>query len=222
MKEVYSKEEIAVLAEYLNFKSPMNFRSFLAFFNDFPELNSDELSNEEFSSMYQEFYTEKMKEVKDRLGIEDDLSNLSTEEKALIIISVTKEMGKDYILSLYKDKIDEDIAEKMVEYGYTHGSCYSLAYTLCALFKDECQIKIFTAGSYAHQCVLINGKYFDIRGCSTEEEMKEFVAKEGGVSVEDCVIEDCRVIESKHKLLDYIITKNIDKVICLEDEKEME
>lgn len=222
MKEVYSKEEIDVLTEYLNFKNQLSFRGFLANFNDFFELNEDELSNEEFNSIYQEFYTEKLKVVKERLGIGDDLSNLTTEEKALIIISVTKEMGKDYLLSLYKDKIDEDIAEKMVEYGYTHGSCYSLAYTLCILFKDECQIKIFKAGSYAHQCVLINGKYYDIRGCSTEEEMKEFVAKEGGASVEDCVIRDVRVIESKHKLLDYIITKNIDKVICLEDEKEME
>ena len=153
--------------------------------------------------------------MKEQFGLGDDLSNLPPEEKILTIIAITKQLNINYLLKKYEGKIDEGTAKRLVEYGYTHGSCGSLGCTLCSLF-ESCQLKMVKAEGYAHQCVMFDGKLYDIMGCSTVEEMKDFVIREGGTQSDECVIEDFAPQSNSHKAVDYMIAKYIGEVFSLE------
>ena len=210
MKDIYTEEEITQICEKVEFENVFRFKSFLA--NDydlFETCAADVESNDE----YIECDTGKqlVNEVKEIIRkielIEKCLGDL-TEDKLLLIISVVKRINVAYLSKKYKDKIDIEAIERLVEYGYTHGSCNSLLYTLCELY-DECEPVIFRAGNYSHQCVKFNGKYYDITGCSTEEEMKAFVAKEGKATPEECTINPVKQNISRLKLLDSVLLKSI-------------
>ena len=217
MKEIYGKEEIILLSEYLGFKNEFKFKAFIYNFNDYWDITDEELSSDEIWFFYQEEVIKRFKEIQKNLGIGENFSDLSLEEKFLAVIEITKKVGSQYLSKYFKGKIDENIAEKLVEYGYLHGSCDSLSSTLCSLF-EEGQVKRFKVASFGHQCVLLNGKYYDITGCSTEEEMKAFVAKEGNTSINDCTIQEGLLLENRHKLIDRIVTRFV-KTILLNKEK---
>ncbi len=215
MKEIYTDKELETIFPKLDFASLHKFKAFLANYNNLEAINTDELDEDKLVLNLERFFLGKLSTIKERLKLDINFSNKTIEEKILMVIEITKEMNIDYLLTQFKGKIDRETAEKLVLYGYTHGSCNSLGYTLCSLF-EECELKIFSVGGgYGHQCVIVDGKCYDITGCSTIQEMKEFVAKEANKTVEQCTIKDIEPLKIKHKAMDRGITKYLGDIITL-------
>lgn len=199
MLQIFNDEQLENIYKDLGFINLRRFKVFLANFNDLSELNENELNNQDF---YEEMKKDFFKRM-DKFKVE--LTNKSSEEIILIIIDITKQLYKEFLLEKLKS-LDETTAEQLVLYGYTHGSCGSLALTLTKLFK-EAEHKLFKVENYAHQCVVVNGKCYDIRGCSTIEEMQSFVALEGKCKPKQCEIKGYSKLWRSHKALDYFITR---------------
>lgn len=205
MKRVYSKEQIEKIAKQLGFKSLISFEGYLANnYGLFSEREDEIEENDLFVEAEKEFLDKKFEELKREFDFDESDSK---EEQIMKVICMIKKLNVDYLLDKYQGEIDRKTALGLVDYGYTHGNCGSLAYTLCSIFEG-CNLKMFKAGNYGHQCIEYDGKIFDITGCSSIEEMKEFVALEGNVPTESCEVEDIKHFSS-HKLLDFIITKYI-------------
>lgn len=206
MKKIYTKEQAELLAKHLGFPTLLRFESFLAGDYDLTDDRVDGLENNaEIVEAEKSFFDVKIGELKNEFAYN---GSAPTEEQILKVISMVKQLNIDYLLKKYQGKIDREIAENIVLYGYIHGNCNSLAYTLSSLFKD-CKLQTVKGGTYGHQVVEFNGKVYDINGCSTIEEMKEFVAGLGRVSAESCTVESSQPIPTKHRLLDFAITKYI-------------
>ena len=206
MAKVYTPEQAELLAKHLGFPNLLRFESFLAGDYDLTDNRADGLEDiRQIVEADKEFFESKIGELKNELAYN---GKAPTEEQMLKVISMIKQLNVDYLLQKYEGKIDEEIAENMVLYGYTHGNCNSLAYTLSTLFEG-CKVQTFTGGRYGHQVVEYNGKVYDINGCSTIEGMKDFVASVGGVEADSCVIEGTQPMPNKHRLLDCAVTKNI-------------
>ena len=205
MKPIYTKQELEEIAKHLGFVYVGRFEGFIG--NNYDLLDDREDGLEDPASILEadkEFYANKINELKNELAYN---ASAPTEEQILKVIAMVKQLNIDYLLNKYQDQIDEEVAERLVEYGYTHGNCISLANTLLTLFS-ECKLKFVKGGSYGHQVVEYNGKVYDINGCSTIDEMKEFVAQEGHVSADSCVIQACQPLH-KHGLIDIAVTKFI-------------
>ena len=198
MKEIYSKEQIEQLAEKLNYVNNdrksfkyVDFYNFLAniyydLFDDALAKTGREYDQEEYIKAFPEFLEEIKENTKDEIEYAFS-GNKSTSEKILTVIELVKKVNKAYLLEKFKGQIDEQTAERLVEYGYTHGSCMTLQCTLKTLFP-ECITKTVKNKNFAHLIVELDGVYYDITGASTEKEMLEFAAKEGNVHVDECTI----------------------------------
>lgn len=205
MRPIYSKQEIEEIAKRLGFAYVGRFEGFIG--NNYDLLDDREDGLEDPTLILEadkEFYASKINELKNELAYN---TSAPTEQQILKVIAMVKQLNIDYLLNKYQGQIDEEVAERLVEYGYTHGNCISLANTLLSLFS-ECKLKFVKGGSYGHQVVEYNGKVYDINGCSTIDEMKEFVAQEGLTSAYSCVIQDCQPLH-KHGLIDIAVTKFI-------------
>ena len=213
MMTILKDEELEKIYKDLGFVNLHRFKAFLGSFNNLDDYNEDEWINEEFYKFASKEFNKRL----DKLNI--DLANKSVEEQILFVIEITKQISKEYLLNKFKGRIDSEMAEKLVEYGYTHGSCNSLVYTLATLFKVE--TKLFKVESYGHQCIMLNGKCFDINGCSTVEEMKAFVSAEGSESVDKCEFIDFEPQKNAHKALDYFITRYFKDVLNATPDAEL-
>lgn len=218
MNEILTKEEIKNLAHVLGYEMDVYFEAYLADFNDLYELNSDELTNEELAFKLKDSFITALNKVKEEMQLKEDLSNLSTHELILLVIEITKKLCVNYLLNKHEGVIDRLTAEKMVTYGYTHGSCNSLLFTLATLFK-ECQPKIIRTKGQCHQFVMIGENCYDIMGCSTLEEMKNFVLSESKDKKEYSV-EDVELQAFRHKAIDFMLTQYISEVFYLGNRKE--
>lgn len=217
MKPIYTKQEIEEIAKRLGFAYVVRFQGFLG--NDYDLLDDREDGLEDRVLIFEadkEYYASKINALKKAFDFNPPAS---TEEQILKVIAIIKQFNVDYLLEKYQGQIDEETAERLVEYGYTHGNCTSLASTLDKLFFG-CNIKKFKGGSYGHLVIEYKGKIFDITGYSTLEEMKQFVAREGGVSPESCTVNDVQqhsnagpLITLRQNLIDYAITQIIGKDI---------
>lgn len=206
MKKVYTKEQIELVSKYLGFSTLLRFEGFLAGDYDLTDDRADGLEdNAAIVEADKTYFDSKIGELKNEVAYS---GSAPTEEQILKVISMVKQLNVDYLLEKYQGKIDREIAENIVLYGYTHGNCNSLAYTLSTLFEG-CKLQIIKGGEYGHQVVEYNGKVYDINGCSTMEEIKEYVASEGNVPAESCTIEASQPFPTKHRLLDYAVTKYI-------------
>jgi len=206
MIRVYSKEQIAEIAKKLGFLNTLRFEGFLAGDYDLFERRKDGIEdNAPLVDAEKEFFDSKIGELKNELAYN---MTAPTKEQILKVIEMVKQLNIDYLLQRYQGEIDRETAENLVLYGYTHGNCNSLAYTLCTLF-DECESKFFKCGRYGHEVVEFNGEVYDISGCSSIDEMKQFVASEGRSDVSECTITDCQINLSKQKLFDYAIMRDI-------------
>lgn len=214
MKEQYTDKELEPLVQKLGFLNLHRFKAFLGNFNDLSDLNSDELNNEEFTEKNEQFFIEKLLEIKKKLKIDENFSQRSLEEKILLIINITKHLSVEYLLKKFDGKLDAETAEKLVIYGYTHGSCNSLVCTLCLLI-EECKPMMFKADTYGHQVVYLNEKFYDINGCSSKEEMMDFVLREVDSTSKECEINQSEVWLNKHKVFDYVVTKYIGEITTL-------
>jgi len=205
MKKIYSRDEVAEIAKKLGFKSFESFSGFLV--TDFDMFETQGKGIEE-NSLYlkeeKEKVQKKMEELKLKFGF--NLS-LPPEELILKVIEIVKEYNKEYLLNRFNGKIDEETAEKLVEYAYTHGNCGSLVNTIFGIVP-KCSVKMFRGGRYGHRCLQYNGNIYDITGCSTVEEMKQFVTTEGNVPYETATVEDIQNA-GQQRLIDYIVTENI-------------
>lgn len=206
MIRVYTKEQAELLARHLGFPALLRFESFLAGDYDLTDDRSDGLEdNAAIVEADKSFFDSKIGELKNEVAYN---GSAPTEEQLLKVISMVKQLNVDYLLQKYEGKIDREIAENIVLYGYTHGNCNSLAYTLSSLFEGS-KLLTVKGGNYGHQVVEYNGKVYDINGCSTIEEMKEYVASEGNVQAESCTVESSQPMPTKHRLLDFAVTKYI-------------
>ena len=68
MREIYSREEIKILAEHLGFASLHKFMGFLANYNNLDEFNEDELDNEAFAKEHEEIFVAELNKVKQKLN----------------------------------------------------------------------------------------------------------------------------------------------------------
>ena len=81
MKEQYTDKELEPLVQKLGFLNLHRFKAFLGNFNDLSDLNSDELNNEEFTEKNEQFFIEKLLEIKKKLKTDENFSQRSLEEK---------------------------------------------------------------------------------------------------------------------------------------------
>ena len=209
MKEIYSKEEIKKLYDKLDYKGNFGDVSDDLFYEAL-KITGKEYDQKEYIEFFPEFLKEVEKSTKE--GVESIFSGeKTTKEKILIVIDLVKKLNKEYLLKKFEGKLDEQVAERIVEYGYTHGGCVSLQYTLKLLFP-ECNPKFFQC-NYAHKCVELNGMYYDITGASTEKEMMDFVIKEGGNPGKICTIsdntKDCMKSDGPQSYFEYALCKII-------------
>lgn len=219
MKKIYTKEQAELLARHLGFPTLLRFESFLAGDYDLTDDRADGLEdNAAIVEADKSFFDSKIGELKNEVTYN---GSAPTEEQILKVISMVKQLNVDYLMNKYQGKIDREIAENIVLYGYTHGNCNSLAYTLSTLFEG-CKLQTVKGGNYGHQVIEYNGKVYDINGCSTIEEMRAFVANEGNVPVESCTIESSLPMPTKHRLLDFAITKYIGEDLKRRSEKKKE
>ena len=219
MIKVYTKEQAELLSKHLGFPTLLRFESFLAGDYGLTDDRADGLEdNAAIVEADKAYFDSKISELKNEVAYN---GSAPTEEQILKVISMVKQLNVDYLLEKYQGKIDREIAENIVLYGYTHGNCNSLAYTLSSLFEG-CKLQTVNGGQYGHQVVEYNGKVYDINGCSTIEEMKEYVASEGNVPVETCTIESSQSMPTKHRLLDYAVTKYIGEDIKRRAEQKKE
>ena len=218
MKPLYTKQEIEAIAQRLGFAHVGRFEGFIG--NNYDLLDDREDGLEDPALILEadkEFYASKINELKNELAYN---ASIPIEEQILKVIAMVKQLNIDYLLNKFQGQIDEEVAERLVEYGYTHGNCISLANTLLTLFP-ACKLKFVKGGSYGHQVVEYNGKVYDINGCSTIDEMKEFVAQEGCTSADSCVMQDCQPLH-KHGLIDIAVTKFISEDIKRRAEQRKE
>lgn len=217
MKPIYSKEEVTEIANRLGFKTLNSFYSFLLGDYDLFEVQGKGIEdNGLYVAEEKEEIKQKMEQLKIRFGY--DLA-LPPEELILKTIAIIKQYNIDCLMERFKEQIDEETAERLVEYAYTHGNCGSLVSVLTKL--HSAREFMVQGGSYGHRCVCINDKVYDITGESTIEDMKGFVASEGGVPVEEVTIQETQLY-SNVKLIDYIVLNNIkeDKAKAREEEQK--
>ena len=210
MKKLLSREEV----ESCLLKFDIQRREKLGFLVNFgwlEHMNPDELYDKEVVKKYKKFFLKKLKDIKTKLNIKEDWTDLTLEEKILNVIAITKALNVDLLIERLGDKLTEPLAEQFVEYGYTHGSCNSLMYTICTLFP-ECESKLFKNKGYGHQCAMLDGKCYDITGCSTLQEMKDFVAKESKTPEAETTVENVSLSKGSFKTIDYVVCVLVGKV----------
>ena len=220
MKIVYTEKEIELLAQHLGYQDVKKFRAYLARYGDMEDENKEENTNEKFVEIYGDRLFSQLEEIGEKIELSRLKENISIEDKILLVIKIVREFNKSYLLEKFKGKIDDEIAEGLTEYAYTHGMCNSLAYTLCRFFA-QCENKLFLSSSYGHQCVKVNGMFYDINGVWTEDEMKDFVKLEGKNKDSECSIADFPTSKGRQTLIDFVIEKFLEKYLVAEREKEI-